>query len=120
MAKSTGRGFLRINRGYRTYNNVEKDPAIDEARTIVQDVGLFKNLKVLSEISGVSQSTYRNWWHGDTRRPTNAALMATITACGYQRKWVREKELDIEAERIAAAKWREKQDKLQGRVKKKK
>jgi hypothetical protein len=99
------RGFLRV---YRTYSMIDKDPAIDKIRTIVQDEGLFKNLTALGEISTVSQSTLNNWFHGDTKRPQNATMQAVLSSLGYKTEYVKDHDIDIEKERKAGAAWLEK------------
>jgi hypothetical protein len=107
------RGFLRI---YRTYNMVDKNPVIDKVRTLVQDEGLIKKLGIVHEISGVSTSTLDNWFNGTTRSPQHATIAAVITSLGYQEEFVKKKELDVEAERKAAAAWLEKQEKLKAKA----
>jgi transcriptional regulator with XRE-family HTH domain len=99
------RGFLRI---YRTYNMVDKDPAIDKVRTIVQDEGLFKNLSAVSDISSVSASTLNNWFHGETKRPQNATIQAVLSSLGYKTEYVKDHEIDVEKERKAGQAWLEK------------
>jgi hypothetical protein len=102
------RGFLRI---YRTYNMVDKNPVIDKVRTLVQDEGLIKKLQIVHEISGVSTSTLDNWFNGTTRSPQHATIAAVVTSLGYREEFVKDKEIDIEAERKVAAAWLEKQEK---------
>jgi hypothetical protein len=101
------RGFLRV---YRTYSYVDKNPVIDKVRTLIQDEGLIKKLGIVHEISGVSTSTLDNWFNGTTRSPQHATIAAVVTSLGYQEKFVKEKNIDIEAERTAAAEWQEKQE----------
>jgi transcriptional regulator with XRE-family HTH domain len=84
---------------------------IDKVRTLIQDEGLFKKLGIVHEISGVSASTLNNWFHGETRRPQHITVAAVVTALGYREEFVKEKEIDIEAERKAAAAWLERQEK---------
>jgi hypothetical protein len=99
------RGFLRI---YRTYNMVDKDPCIDKVRTIIQDEGLFTNLNAVSEISSVSRTTLENWFHGDTKRPMNATLQAVLSSLGYETKYSKVKEIDVEKERKTGKAWLDK------------
>lgn len=75
-----------IIKTYRTYMFVNKDPAIDELRTIVQDSE--KSYGEISEDSGVAESTLWSWFHGDTRRPQNASLEAVGRSLGHIRKFV--------------------------------
>lgn len=71
-------GTLRL---YRSYNFVDKDPAIDKLRTVVKSEKIsFKNLHILS---GVSQSTISNWFDGKTKRPQHTTLAAAAAALGY-------------------------------------
>lgn len=102
------RGFLKI---YRTYSYLDKNPVIDKTRTLAQDEGLFTNLQALSEISGVSKSTFRGWWHGAVRNPQHHTVMAMVTALGYEEAFVKKRDIDVEKERKAAAAWLEKQPK---------
>ncbi|MBR0753527.1 hypothetical protein JQ604_15165 [Bradyrhizobium jicamae] len=108
------RGFLRV---YRTYNMVDKNPVIDKVRTLVQDEGLIKKLGIVHEISGVSTSTLDNWFNGTTRSPQHATIAAVVTSLGYREEFVKDHDLDIEAERKAAAAWLEKQEKQKAAAK---
>jgi transcriptional regulator with XRE-family HTH domain len=72
------RGFLKP---YKTYNFRDKDPVIDALRTVWEDSGI-KSYQRLSEITGVSASTYGAWWNGKTRRPKHATVVATARAMG--------------------------------------
>ena len=56
---------------YRTYRYIDKDPVIAKVQTVLQNEGLFKKLPMVHELSGVAVATLNNWFHGDTRRPTN-------------------------------------------------
>jgi len=102
------RGFIRL---YRTYSYIDKNPVIDKLRTLAQDEGLFTRLGILSEISNVSSTTMRNWWHGETRNPQHHTVAAVVTALGYEEQFVKKKTLDIEKERKIAADWLAKQPK---------
>ena len=77
---------MAVIKTYRTYMFRDKDPAIDELRTIVQDSE--KSYDEVSELSGVAASTLYQWFHGETRRPHNASLEAVGRALGYRREWV--------------------------------
>jgi hypothetical protein len=102
------RGFLRV---YRTYNYVDKNPVIDKVRTLVNDEGLIRKLKIVHEISGVATATLDNWFNGTTRNPQHGTIAAVITSLGYKEEFVKDHDLDIEAERKTAAAWLEKQEK---------
>lgn len=102
------RGFIRL---YRTYSYIEKNPVIDKVRTLVEDEGLMTNLTALHEISGVHESTFRNWWFGDTKNPQHSTVAAIITSLGYEETFVKAKKIDVAAERKAGQEWLEKQAK---------
>ncbi len=101
---------MAMLRLYRTYNFVNKDPVIDEVRTVLKDEGLIKRLGIVHELSGVSVSTLKNWFDGDTKKPQNPTIEAVLTSLGYVRKIEKLKAIDIEQERKIAAKWHEKHD----------
>lgn len=72
---------------YKTYNFRDKDPVIDEMRTIVADEGL--KYEQIHSLSGVSTTTMHGWFKGETRRPQFATIMAVARACGYDLKLVK-------------------------------
>ena len=80
MAKSNGH-----LRPYKSYRFIDKDPVIDQVRTIVQDSEL--SYVEIHEKSGVSTSTLWNWFHGKTRRPQFCTVEATGRACGKTLVW---------------------------------
>jgi transcriptional regulator with XRE-family HTH domain len=67
---------------YKSYVFIDKDPIIDELRTVVQDSG--QSYKQIHEDSGVSISTLSAWFAGETRRPQAASLNAVARALGYK------------------------------------
>jgi hypothetical protein len=67
---------------YTSYNFVEKDPIIDEIRTVYQDSGV--NYRWINEHSGVSVGTLTNWFSGSTRRPQAATINAVLRSLGYK------------------------------------
>jgi len=67
---------------YKSYNFTDKDPIIDELRTVIQDSGA--TYKQIHEDSGVSTQTLSNWFSGETRRPQAASLNAVARALGYK------------------------------------
>ena len=97
-------------RTYRTYRYIDKNPVIDRVRTIVQDEGLYKKLKIVHEISGVATSTLDNWFHGDTKNPQHGTVAAVVTSLGWREEFVKDHAVDIDAERIIAAAWLLKQN----------
>lgn len=73
---------------YKSYNFKNKDPAIDELRTVIKDEGA--SYLQIQEASGVSSGTMYNWFHGQTRRPQHASIMAVARALGYDYQLVKE------------------------------
>ena len=67
---------------YKTYSFIDKDPIIDYVRTAIADYD--KSLKHLSNESGVSTVTIRNWLYGTTKRPQAASLNAVLRSCFYK------------------------------------
>ena len=52
---------------YKSYSFTEKDPIIDEVRTVFQDSG--KTKQWVEDESGVTSTTLHNWFEGKTRKP---------------------------------------------------
>jgi DNA-binding phage protein len=67
---------------YKSYSFVDKDPIIDEVRTMVNDSGA--NYKWIEDHSGVTSATLYNWFNGKTRKPQAATLNAVARALGYK------------------------------------
>lgn len=76
---------------YKTYNFRDKDPRIDEIRTMVED--RHASFEKIHTVSGVATATLYNWFHGKTRRPQNATMTAVEQALGYRRVLVADPEL---------------------------
>jgi hypothetical protein len=78
---------------YGAYLFKQKDPAIDELRTVVEDhFGHRVNNKDLTQISedgGPTVGTMKAWFFGKTRRPQNPTLEAAGRAMGFRRRWVK-------------------------------
>jgi transcriptional regulator with XRE-family HTH domain len=72
---------------YKSYSFRTKDPVIDELRTVVKDEAV--SYQQISEASGVSAGTLHNWFHGTTRRPQHASIMAVTRAMGYDYELVK-------------------------------
>jgi hypothetical protein len=68
---------------YKSYNFVDKDPIIDEIRTVYQDSGV--NYKWIEDNSGVSSATLAAWFNGKTKKPQSATVEAVLRALGYKR-----------------------------------
>jgi hypothetical protein len=90
--KPNGGGRLPL---YKSYVFKDKDPAIDELRTVVEDHYGHRmtghDLTDITNDGGPSTSCMRAWFFGETRRPTNATLEAAGRAMGYRRVWRRMK-----------------------------
>lgn len=97
--------------GYRTYNWTRKNPVIGKVQTILQDEGLFskKKRRLLHQLTGVAVSTYDGWFEGETKDPKHTTIAATITALGYEEQFVKQHDIDQEAELKAARAWLAKQ-----------
>ena len=65
---------------YKSYLFRDKDPVIDQLRTLVEDSGLHWN--EVAERSGVSPRTLYNWFQGDTLRPKFCTANAVARALG--------------------------------------
>jgi len=74
---------------YPTYNFLEKDPVIDTLRTQLTRKHI--TIKDLAATSGVSQGTIRNWFYGETKRPSHATVKAVAVAIGFVYKLERKK-----------------------------
>lgn len=72
---------------YRTYAFKNKDPIIDELRTIIK--GEHASYKQISNGTNVSTTCLYGWFHGSTRRPQNATVEAVSRYLGYERKLVK-------------------------------
>src|SRR5262245_21894348 len=66
---------------YKTYSFKDKDPIIDQLRTLIQDQE--EQYSSVSLMSGVSTTTLYNWFHGETKRPQFASVMAVARSLGY-------------------------------------
>lgn len=88
--KSNGHSRAPI---YKSYVFRDKDPVIDELRTLVeQHYGERVSGKQLGEITaegGPSTSCMRSWFFGTTKRPQNPTVEAAGRALGYKRVWRR-------------------------------
>lgn len=72
----------------RSYNFIDKDPEIDKFRTIWQR----EHLKEadLAVLAGLSPSTVKNMFGGETKRPQHATFAKMAGAMGYEYGLVRE------------------------------
>lgn len=67
---------------YKSYSFVDKDPIIDEIRTIVGASGA--SYKWIEDTSGVTVTTLYAWFSGKTRKPQAATINAVLRALGYK------------------------------------
>lgn len=67
---------------YKSYNFVEKDPIIDEVRTVFQDSGHTKQW--VEDESGVTSTTLHAWFEGKTRKPQAATINAVLRCLGWK------------------------------------
>ena len=67
---------------YKSYSFVDKDPIIDEVRTVFQDAGVTKQW--IEENSGVTAQTLHHWFEGKTRKPQAATINAVLRALGHK------------------------------------
>lgn len=71
----------------------DKDPAIDGARTLLEDVyGRRVDYAMLKEVEasgGPSAGCMVGWFFKETRRPRNDTLEACGRSQGYRRAWVK-------------------------------
>jgi hypothetical protein len=67
---------------YKSYSFTDKDPIIDEVRTIYQDSGV--NYAWIHEHSSVTPATLSAWFSGKTRKPQAATINAVLRCLGYK------------------------------------
>lgn len=67
---------------YKSYVFIDKDPMIDQVRTVIQDSHM--TYKAISEASGVTANTIGKWLDGATKKPQAATFNAVLRACGYK------------------------------------
>jgi hypothetical protein len=67
---------------YKSYNFIDKDPIIDEVRTVFAQSGA--SYRWIEEHSGVTSNTVRGWFDGETRRPQAATVNAVLRSLGYK------------------------------------
>ena len=65
---------------YKSYNFIDKDPIIDEVRTVFQNAGVSKQW--VEDHSGVTSTTLHAWFDGKTRRPQAATINAVLRSLG--------------------------------------
>ncbi len=78
---------------YRSYNFIDKDPAIDVVRTMVQQSN--KTYKNIAENGGPTPTTLYNWFDGKTKRPQFCTLIAAARAVGGDIRFVNRQGTEI-------------------------
>ena len=109
MAKKTN-GKARSNVIYRAYvYKGERDPAMDDIRSLALNEGVSD--EQLHVMSGVSTSTFKNWWgpKAKTRKPTHVCLAAAAGALGFEYELVRRRKISVEEEIAAGQRWLDRQ-----------
>ena len=67
---------------YKSYNFTDKDPIIDEVRTMIEQSGA--NYEWIHAHSNVSVATLRNWFLGETKKPQAATINAVARSLGFK------------------------------------
>jgi len=80
----------------RSYNFITKDPEIDRFRTIWQQERIKE--ADLAVLAGLSASTVKNMFGGETRRPQHATFAKMAGAMGYEYGLQRSTTPDYKAE----------------------
>src|SRR3954468_12536961 len=80
----------------RSYNFIDKDPEIDNFRTLWQKERIKET--DLAVLAGLSLSTVKNMFGGETRRPQHATFAKMAGAMGYAYGLVRDDKPDYEKE----------------------
>ena len=80
----------------RSYNFIDKDPEIDVFRGIYQKEHIKE--KDLAVLAGLSVTTVKNMFGGETRRPQHATFAKMAGAMGYHYGLARDKEPNYEKE----------------------
>lgn len=89
MAKKAN-GTGRTLGVYKAYNFRNKDPVIDQLRTMARDVyGKLdaKAMRQIHEAGGPTISCMNAWFNGKTLRPQNPSTEAAGRAMGFHRVW---------------------------------
>lgn len=76
----------------RSYNFVDKDPEIDRFRTLWQKDRIKET--DLAVLAGLSPSTVKNMFGGETKRPQHATFAKMAGALGYKYTLAREEKPD--------------------------
>jgi len=92
---------------YRTYDLSTKgqDPILEEVEKVVSKDKMDKKLGMLSALTGVSRTTFDNWFKRKTRCPRYSTVAATFAALGYYPEFKRTGRFDLDSEMIDAKRW---------------
>jgi len=74
---------VRVYRNIRWLN--DQDPMVDALRTVVKAENHLSD-NMAHQITGVSTTTFANWFNGKTRCPQNATATQAAAALGYVRR----------------------------------
>jgi len=72
---------------YKSYMFKEKDPVIDQLRTLMKTELGGLHLTDVRNDGGPSISAMSGWFYGETKRPQSATVEAAGRAIGYKRVW---------------------------------
>lgn len=86
--RGNGRGFIT----YKAYVFKDKDPVIDQLRTMAQrrygSKLNYKSLRQIQDAGGPTVGCMVGWFFKDTRSPKNPTIEAAGRAMGKKRVWV--------------------------------
>lgn len=83
--------MARFGTIYPSYLFEAHDPILDAVDTMIADAGV--TYTFITEKSGVTQNTLRNWNRRKTKRPQFATVAAVVRACGGEIIVTMDKEL---------------------------
>lgn len=72
-----------------TYRFLDKDPIVDEIRTIYQGKYSQWSMAALAAKARLAPSTVGKIFAGDTKRPQNRTVDAILDALGFERRIIR-------------------------------
>ena len=82
-------------KAYKSYLFKDKDPVIDEVRTMFEkrynrrvDHAMLHDVE---DSGGPSAGCMSRWFFGDTKRPQTTTIEAAGRTLGFQRRWVKMK-----------------------------
>jgi DNA-binding phage protein len=72
--------MARFGTIYPSYLFLDHDPVLDAVDTVIRDAGV--TFTYITEKSGVTQQTLRNWSKRKIKKPQFATVAAVVRACG--------------------------------------